>query len=135
MRAVGAGVVARAGRASGYGNVLEIRHRDGVVSRYGYLRGFARGVRAGQRVRMGETVAYVGSTGRSTGPHLHFEVLVGGEPREPREPRAPGEALRARAARAVEPRERAAFAALRSRLLARLDRPVDATPGRLALGE
>jgi murein DD-endopeptidase MepM/ murein hydrolase activator NlpD len=84
VRAIGDGVVVFAGRKSGFGNTLEIRHANGAVSRYGHLRGFAKGVHGGVRVAIGETVAYVGSTGLATAPHLHFEVLVGGVQRNPR---------------------------------------------------
>lgn len=84
VRSVGDGVVVRAGRMSGYGNVVDVRHANGFVSRYGHLRGFARGVRAGMRVGIGETIGFVGMTGLATAPHLHFEVLVGGVQRNPR---------------------------------------------------
>jgi murein DD-endopeptidase MepM/ murein hydrolase activator NlpD len=84
VRSVGDGVVVRAGWAGGYGRVLEIRHHGGILSRYAHLRGFARGVRPGVRVTIAQTVAYVGSTGLSTAPHLHFEVLVGGVFQDPR---------------------------------------------------
>ena len=76
VRAIGDGVVVRAGWGSGYGNVLEIRHRNGFVTRYGHLSRFSVGVHVGSHVTIGQTVAYVGSTGLATGPHLHFEVLV-----------------------------------------------------------
>lgn len=84
VRALGDGVVTFAGVRGGYGNLLEIRHRNGMVTRYAHLRGFARGVRRGRSVTIGETVAFVGSTGLSTAPHLHFEVLIGGSHRDPR---------------------------------------------------
>lgn len=84
VRSVGDGVVVRAGRMRGYGNVVDVRHANGFVSRYGHLRGFARGVRAGLRIGIGETIGYVGMTGLATAPHLHFEVLVGGVQQNPR---------------------------------------------------
>ncbi|HMN08632.1 MAG TPA: M23 family metallopeptidase [Gemmatimonadaceae bacterium] len=84
VRSIGDGVVVRAGRMSGYGNVVDVRHANGFVSRYGHLRGFAQGVRSGSRVGIGQTVGYVGMTGLATAPHLHFEVLVGGVQRNPR---------------------------------------------------
>jgi murein DD-endopeptidase MepM/ murein hydrolase activator NlpD len=115
VRAIGDAVVVRAGWGGGYGNVLELRHRNGYVTRYGHLRGFAKGVRAGARVEIGQTVAYVGTTGLSTGPHLHFEVLVGGEQRDSRT------ALRSTAGEPLSASERSAFDQLRSRLLASLD--------------
>ncbi len=92
VRAIGDGTVIFAGRKGGYGNLLEIRHPNGMVSRYGHLRGFASGVRRGSRVSIAETVAYVGSTGLSTAPHLHFEILVGGVHRDPRRALAAAEA-------------------------------------------
>ena len=118
VRAIGDGTVIRAGWGNGYGNVLEIRHRNGYVTRYGHLRGFAAGVRKGARVTIGQKVAFVGTTGLSTAPHLHFEVLVGGVHRDPRA------ALR-EASRGGEPipkAERALFEAARSQLVAALDR-------------
>ena len=84
VRAIGDATVIRAGWSGGYGNMLELRHRNGYITRYGHLRAFAKGVRAGSRVEIGQTVAYVGTTGLSTGPHLHFEVLVGGVQRDSR---------------------------------------------------
>jgi murein DD-endopeptidase MepM/ murein hydrolase activator NlpD len=125
VRAVGDAQVVRAGWAGGYGNVLELRHRNGYVTRYGHLRGFAKGIRAGTRVEIGQTVAYVGTTGLSTAPHLHFELLVGGVQRDSRT------ALRSIASEPIGGSERDDFDRLRERLLATLD----ATPGvvRLAL--
>ena len=82
--AAGDGVVLRAGRAGGYGNLIELRHRNGITTRYGHLRGFARGVRAGARVEQGQTIGYVGSTGLASGPHLHYEFRVNGVARDSR---------------------------------------------------
>ena len=72
VRAIGDGVVITAGRMSGFGNVVEIRHPNGFVTRYGHLRGFADGARRGARVSIGSTIGYVGMTGLASGPHLHF---------------------------------------------------------------
>ena len=83
IRAVGDGVVRRAGWGGGYGNVVEISHRSGYASRYAHMRGFAGGVRAGTRVTQGQVIGYVGSTGLSTGPHLHYEFHSGGRPVNP----------------------------------------------------
>lgn len=84
VRAIGDGVIVRAGWGNGYGNVLEVRHRNGFVTRYGHLSRFAGGIRPGTHVAIGQTIAFVGSTGLSTGPHLHFEVLVDGVQCDPR---------------------------------------------------
>ncbi len=70
------GLVIKAARDSGYGNLLEIRHMQGIVTRYAHLMKFL--VRPGNRVRRGDTIGLVGSTGRSTGPHLHYEVRLNG---------------------------------------------------------
>ena len=115
VRAIGDGVVIFAGRKGGYGNAIDIRHPNGYVTRYGHLRGFARGVRAGQRVNIGETIGYVGMTGLATGPHLHFEVLVNGVQRDPRA------ALRDKSGLPVPATERARFDTVRTTLLAQLD--------------
>ncbi|RYE10672.1 MAG: M23 family metallopeptidase [Hyphomicrobiales bacterium] len=68
----GAGTVTFVGQKSGYGNVVEVTHSTGLITRYGHLSGFL--VKEGQSVNTGSPIAKVGSTGRSTGPHLHFEV-------------------------------------------------------------
>src|SRR5207302_6297625 len=64
------GIVISAGIQGGYGNALSIDHGYGVVTRYGHLESFA--VRPGQKVKRGDVIGYVGNTGRSTGPHLHY---------------------------------------------------------------
>lgn len=115
VRAIGNGVVIFAGRKGGYGNAIDIRHPNGYVTRYGHLRGFARGIRKGKRVEIGQTIAYVGMTGLATGPHLHFEVLVHGVQRDPRV------ALRDKSGTPVPKAERARFDAVRTTLLAQLD--------------
>jgi murein DD-endopeptidase MepM/ murein hydrolase activator NlpD len=84
VRSIGDGVVIFAGRKGGYGNAVEVRHPNGFVTRYGHLRGFAKGISRGARVDISETIGYVGMTGLATGPHLHFEVLVNGVQRDPR---------------------------------------------------
>ena len=76
--AAGDGMVKFAGRKGGYGNYLQIGHNNQYATAYGHISRFASGITEGKRVRQGQVVAYVGSTGRSTGPHLHFEVLMNG---------------------------------------------------------
>lgn len=83
IRAVGDGVIQKAGWGGGYGNVVEIRHQRGYSSRYAHLRGFAAGVRPGTRVKQGQLIGYVGTTGLSTGPHLHYEFHMNGRPVNP----------------------------------------------------
>jgi murein DD-endopeptidase MepM/ murein hydrolase activator NlpD len=84
VMAAGDGVVLRAGRAGGYGNLVELRHLNGIITRYGHLRGFARNIRRGIRVEQGQVIGYVGSTGLATGPHLHYEFRVNGVARDSR---------------------------------------------------
>ena len=76
--AAGSGTVEFAGRRGGYGNYIRVRHNATYKTAYAHMRGFARGIRAGVRVKQGQTIGYVGTTGRSTGPHLHYEVLLNG---------------------------------------------------------
>ncbi len=73
------GVVVEARRWGGYGNWLRIRHSNGLETGYGHLSRYGSGIRAGQRVSQGQIVAYVGTTGASTGPHLHYEIWRGGQ--------------------------------------------------------
>ncbi len=84
VMAAGDGVVLRAGWAGGYGNLIELRHRNGITTRYGHLRGFARGIRPGVRVIQGQIIGYVGSTGLASGPHLHYEFRVNGVAKDSR---------------------------------------------------
>ena len=70
----GSGTIIWASRMGSYGNLIKIRHADGYETRYAHLKSFRRGIRRGKHVKKGQTIAYVGTTGRSTGPHLHFEL-------------------------------------------------------------
>ena len=84
VRATADGIVTSVGREDGgYGNLIELRHPNGIRTRYGHLSGFARGLRPGEHVSQGETIGFVGSTGLSTGPHLHYEFLVNGRATNP----------------------------------------------------
>jgi murein DD-endopeptidase MepM/ murein hydrolase activator NlpD len=78
VMAAGSGTVESAGWKGGYGNFLKINHGSGYGTGYGHLSRFAPGIHAGTHVRQGQIVAYSGSTGESTGPHLHYEIFVGG---------------------------------------------------------
>ncbi len=82
--AAGDGVVLHAGWDGGYGNLVELRHLNGITTRYGHLSKFARGVRPDARVRQGDVVGYVGSSGLASGPHLHYEFRVNGVARDSR---------------------------------------------------
>jgi murein DD-endopeptidase MepM/ murein hydrolase activator NlpD len=81
--AAGDGVVKLAGPRGTFGNYIRIEHAAGYETAYAHLQGFAKGLKSGKRVRQGEVIGYVGTTGRSTGPHLHYEVLKSGEPQNP----------------------------------------------------
>ncbi len=71
----GNGVIERAGRNGGYGNYIRIRHNNEYKTAYAHLSGFKKRISKGVRVNQGEVIGYVGSTGRSTGPHLHYEII------------------------------------------------------------
>jgi murein DD-endopeptidase MepM/ murein hydrolase activator NlpD len=79
--AAGDGVVVKAAWAGGYGRWLQIKHSGGYETGYGHLSRWA--VKAGQHVHQGQVVAYVGSTGLSTGPHLHYETMLNGKKMNP----------------------------------------------------
>ncbi len=93
--AAGDGVIAAIGPAAGYGNYIRIKHNATYATAYGHMSRFAAGLHVGSRVRQGEVIAYVGATGRATGPHLHFEVLVNNRQINPQSVKLPtGEKLR-----------------------------------------
>jgi murein DD-endopeptidase MepM/ murein hydrolase activator NlpD len=111
IRSIGDGVVVRAGWHNGYGNVVDIRHARGYMSRYGHMSRFGPGIHVGARVSREQTIGFVGSTGLSTAPHLHFEMHVNGQQRNP------GAVLANVSADPIPASERVAFADARSRAL------------------
>ena len=76
--AAGNGVIDKIGWEGGYGKYIRIRHANGYETAYGHMSAFARGLEAGKKVRQGQVIGYVGSTGLSTGAHLHYEILING---------------------------------------------------------
>jgi murein DD-endopeptidase MepM/ murein hydrolase activator NlpD len=92
VRSTAPGVVVSAGWNGGYGRMVEIKHSDGISTRYGHLSAIL--VSVGDKVGAGTPVGRVGSTGRSTGPHLHYETLSGGKAINPAAYLAAGRALR-----------------------------------------
>ncbi|MFN3524324.1 MAG: peptidoglycan DD-metalloendopeptidase family protein [Phenylobacterium sp.] len=120
--AAGDGVVVEARRWGGYGNWVRVRHTGGWETGYAHLSRFGKGIRAGQRVKQGQVIAYVGSTGASTGPHLHYEIWKGGKRVNPVGAKVPQGTVLAGA-------ELAAFKAEK----ARIDRLVGAETGATTL--
>jgi murein DD-endopeptidase MepM/ murein hydrolase activator NlpD len=109
IMAAGDGIVEYSGRRGSYGNYIRIRHPDMYQTIYGHMSGYADGMKSGVRVKQGEVIGYVGSTGRSTGPHLHFEVRHGGKPVNPA-------AIKTPPGRALEGEELARFLLAKNRL-------------------
>jgi murein DD-endopeptidase MepM/ murein hydrolase activator NlpD len=89
IMAAGNGIVEKAGRTSGYGNLIVVKHTNGYETAYAHQKSFAKGIAPGVRVRQGQIIGYVGSTGLSTGPHLHFEVRVNNSAVDPLRIRLP----------------------------------------------
>ena len=79
IMASGDGVIKKAGWCGGGGNCVKIKHNSTYQTVYAHMSKFARGIKPGVRVKQGQTIGYVGSTGKSTGPHLHYEVIVNGK--------------------------------------------------------
>jgi murein DD-endopeptidase MepM/ murein hydrolase activator NlpD len=79
IMASGSGTIKKAGWCGGGGNCVVIRHNSTYETIYAHMSKFAKGVKKGMRVKQGQTIGYVGSTGKSTGPHLHYEVIVNGK--------------------------------------------------------
>lgn len=124
VRAAGAGKVRFRGQKGGYGNVVEIEHQGQVITRYGHLSRFAKGLSTGSRVNQGDVIAYVGKTGLATGPHLHFEYVQRGVYLDPQKA-----IHRAEPGPPIDNSIRADFLARTAPLLAALDAPaVAGTP-------
>lgn len=123
VRAIGDGTVIYAGWKGGYGRVVEIRHRNNIVTRYGHLSAFGKGIRRGASVAMSTTIGNVGASGLATAPHLHFEVLVGGVHQNP------SRALKSQdSGEPVASGDRTAFSSLKSQLFLQLDKMASMTP-------
>jgi len=100
VKATGDANVKFAGRKGGYGNLVILQHPNGFETYYAHLSAFASGIRPGRPVNQGQIIAYVGSTGASTGPHLHYEVRIAGRPQNPMAIKLPGSPPLAAAQRA-----------------------------------
>ncbi|MEM6615511.1 MAG: M23 family metallopeptidase [Pseudomonadota bacterium] len=114
--AAGNGVAAEVQWKSGYGNWVKLRHANGYETNYAHMTRHAKGLRAGQRVRQGQIIGYVGSTGLSTGPHLHYEVEVNGRHVDPMRIRLPR-------GRVLQGDVLAAFTKEKERITALMERP------------
>lgn len=123
IRAVADGVVTRAGWAGGHGNHVEIKHEGGFSTGYSHLSSI--GVKVGEKVQQGRSIGRVGSTGQSTGPHLHYEFMVNGVHKDPMKTIVP-------VAQPLPDSEKAAFAAARDALLPRLEAATELTSGAVA---
>jgi murein DD-endopeptidase MepM/ murein hydrolase activator NlpD len=120
IHAAGAGEIAQAGRESGYGNAIEISHNDHYATFYAHMSRFAAGIHEGVHVNQGQVIGYVGSTGRSTGPHLHFEVRVDDKPVNPMTVRATG-------GRQLAGKDLASFKGLKEKIVAMMEKAPSAT--------
>jgi len=109
IMAAGNGTIERANRYGSFGNYIRIRHTDGYKTAYAHMKGFARGIHAGSRVSQDQIIGYVGTTGRSTGPHLHYEVIHNGKKINPSR-------LSQLAGKPLDKSEMPAFAARRSEI-------------------
>jgi murein DD-endopeptidase MepM/ murein hydrolase activator NlpD len=114
VRAVADGVVELAGRKGGYGNVVILRHNGQYSTLYAHLSGLARGIRRGVRVEQGDSVGFVGQSGWATGPHLHYEFRIAGNPRNPLAVALPS-------AEPVRAEDRPAFTSRAAPFIAQLD--------------
>lgn len=114
VKASGDAVVDFVGQKGGYGNVIVLRHANGVSTVYGHLSRFAAGLHRGEKVTQGEVIGFVGMTGLATGPHLHYEFLLNGEHRDPMKVALPK-------ADPIDAQHKMAFDTLSSQLSAQLN--------------
>ena len=83
IKASGDGKVVKASKYGGYGNTVIIKHGGNITTLYAHMKSFAQGIYSGKRVKQGDVIGYVGSSGLATGPHLHYEFRINGEPKDP----------------------------------------------------
>ena len=121
---VGQRHIEKAGWEGGYGKYIRVRHANGYETAYGHMSAFARGMEPGKKVRQGQVIGYVGSTGLSTGAHLHYEIMINGRFVDPMKIRLPR-------GRALEGTVLAGFEQERARLDTMMTR---AEPSRYAQG-
>jgi murein DD-endopeptidase MepM/ murein hydrolase activator NlpD len=114
VKATGDGRIIHRGRRGGYGNTVMIQHANGIVTLYGHLSKFAKNQSVGSRVKQGQLIGYVGSTGLATGPHLHYEFHVNGVHQNPLSVKLPN-------AEPLNPRRLADFRVKAAPLVAQLD--------------
>lgn len=114
VRSIGAGTVIAKGYQNGGGNFLKVKHNSVYTTTYMHLSRFAKGIQVGSHVQQGQEIAYVGSTGLSTGPHLDFRVHKNGEPIDPLKMEAPP-------SEPVQPAYRDSFALVKKQILAEID--------------
>jgi murein DD-endopeptidase MepM/ murein hydrolase activator NlpD len=114
IKAAGDGKIALAGRKGGYGNTVVIQHGSRYRTLYAHMQGFAKGIRTGGNVKQGQIIGYIGTTGLSTGPHLHYEFQVNGTHVDPLSQKLP-------MADPIASSEKARFLQLSKPLMARMD--------------
>ncbi|MFG0381712.1 peptidoglycan DD-metalloendopeptidase family protein [Pseudomonas sp. zbq_18] len=114
IKAAGDGKVILAGRRGGYGNAVIIQHGSSYKTLYGHMQGFAKGIRTGVSVKQGQIIGYIGTTGLSTGPHLHYEFQVNGRHVDPLSQKLP-------MADPIPSSEKQRFLQLSKPLMARMD--------------
>lgn len=114
IKAAGDGKIALAGRKGGYGNTVVLQHGSRYRTLYAHMQGFAKGIRTGGNVKQGQIIGYIGTTGLSTGPHLHYEFQVNGTHVDPLSQKLP-------MADPIASSEKARFVQLSKPLMARMD--------------
>jgi len=114
IKAAGDAVVEFVGKKGGYGNVIILKHNNGVNTVYGHLSRFQADLRRGKKVAQGEVIGFVGMSGLATGPHLHYEFLLNGKHHDPMKVALPK-------ANPITPQYKAAFETISQQMSAQLD--------------
>lgn len=114
IKASGDATVEFVGQKGGYGNVITLKHANGISTVYGHLSRFANGLKRGMKVAQGDIIGFVGMTGLASGPHLHYEFLLNGQPHDPMKVALPK-------ADPIAQQDKAEFNAISSQLSAQLN--------------